>query len=32
MEKEELSLGGFDAILDNFVPKTPEDTFKTDDV
>ena len=32
MEKEELSLGGFDAILDNFVPKTPEDTFKIDDV
>ena len=32
MEKETLSLGGFDAILDSFVPKTPEDAFKTDDV
>src|SRR5574344_1956350 len=32
MEKEELSLGGFDAILDNFVTKMPEDTVKRDDV
>jgi len=31
MEKEELSLGGFSAILDTFVPKTPQETFKVDE-